>query len=80
MTVYMVVRMRATRSHTKNRRSHHALKDKKLTVDKETGVPHLSHRMCMTTGRYKGRKVIDVVSGSVKSVNKKEEAPKKEEK
>ena len=67
----MVVRMRATRSHTKNRRSHHALKQKNVVVDKETNVPHLRHRMCETTGQYRGRKVMDVVSKLAKT--KKEE-------
>lgn len=63
----MVVRMRSTRSHTRNRRSHHAIEVKNLGQDKETGVTHLRHRMCMETGRYKGRKVVDLVSKRTKS-------------
>jgi ribosomal protein L32 len=60
--------MRHTHGHTKNRRSHHAIKGKNLGVDKETKAVHLRHRVDMKTGRYKGRQVIDVV----KKVEKKQ--------
>lgn len=55
----MVVRMRHTRSHTKNRRSHHALKKPALSKD-ESGQPHLRHRLNPATGSYRGRKVFDL--------------------
>ncbi len=58
----MVVRMRHTRAHTANRRSHHKVKNQAIVTDKESGVPHLRHRVCLETGRYKGKKVIDLVS------------------
>lgn len=58
----MVVRMRHTKSHTANRRSHHALKAPKVVSDAKTGTVRLNHRLDMTTGMYKGRKVIDVVA------------------
>ncbi len=54
--VAMVVRMRHTRSHTKNRRSHHALSKPALTKD-EAGNPYLRHRVSKITGSYRGRKV-----------------------
>ena len=57
----MVVRMRHTRAHTANRRSHHALKAQVLSVC-ECGGMRLSHRACASCGRYKGRVVIDHVS------------------
>lgn len=57
----MVVRMRHTRSHTKNRRSHHALARPALTKD-ETGSAHLRHRLSNATGSYRGRKVLDLTS------------------
>lgn len=57
----MVVRMRHTRSHTANRRSHHALKEKVLAAC-ECGAPRMSHIACQTCGRYKGRVVIDVAA------------------
>lgn len=55
----MVVRMRHTRSHTRNRRSHHALSKPALSKD-EAGRAHLRHRMSKATGAYRGRKVIDL--------------------
>lgn len=50
----MSVRMRHTRSHTNNRRSHHALSDVATVVDKESGALRLSHRLDETTGMYRG--------------------------
>ena len=54
----MTVRMRHTRSHTKNRRSHHALAKPALSKD-ESGNFHLRHRLSSATGSYRGRKVVD---------------------
>ncbi len=66
----MVVRMRHTRAHTKNRRSHHRAPETSIVVDKETNVPHMRHRICLETGMYKGRQVLTVAN------NKKEKASK----
>ena len=55
----MVVRMRATRSHTANRRSHHALKGTRLTMSKE-GAVHPRHRVLLDGSQYRGRSVMDV--------------------
>ena len=57
----MVIRMRHTRAHTGNRRSHHALKGKALTKDKDTQNTHLRHRVDMKTGMYRGKKIINIV-------------------
>ena len=51
----MSVRMRHTSSHTKNRRSHHALKNKNILKDKETGAARLPHHLDETTGMYRGK-------------------------
>ena len=56
----MVIRMRHTRAHTKNRRSHHALKTPNLVVCKNCGAHHRPHHMCLECGFYKGRQVIDL--------------------
>ncbi len=65
----MVVRMRHTRAHTANRRSHHALKAPALTTD-TTGTVHLRHRASID-GVYKGRQVIgDPVKAVVKKQRK----------
>jgi ribosomal protein L32 len=55
----MTVRMRHTRSHTKNRRSHHALTNPALSKD-TAGNSHLRHRLSDASGTYRGRKVIDM--------------------
>ena len=51
----MSVRMRHTRGHTNNRRSHHALKSTNIVKDKETGNLRLPHRLDETTGMYRGK-------------------------
>lgn len=56
----MVIRMRHTRAHTKNRRSHHALSAPTLAVCKNCGAEHRPHHMCLKCGFYKGRQVIDL--------------------
>ena len=56
----MVVRMRHTRAQRANTRSHHRLESPAVTLDKNTGVPHLRHRASLVTGKYKDRQVIDV--------------------
>lgn len=68
----MSVRMRHTRAHSANRRSHHKVDGPTLSQD-STGASHLRHRVSPTTGMYKGRKVIDV-----KVKTKKEEAKAEE--
>ena len=56
----MVVRMRHTRSHTANRRSHHALKAPALAVCKNCSASHRPHHMCLECGFYNGRQIIDL--------------------
>jgi ribosomal protein L32 len=67
----MVVRMRHTRSHTANRRSHHALKSPALSKD-ATGEIHIRHRATIE-GMYKGRSVL---GDPVKKVLKKQAVKK----
>lgn len=55
----MVNRMRATRSHRNNRRSHHALKGARVSKCGNCSEPHKSHSICMNCGWYNGRKVLD---------------------
>lgn len=53
----MVVRMRATKSHRNNRRSHHKLANPPL-AQCECGAMHIRHRMCQACGKYRGRIVV----------------------
>jgi len=52
--------MRVNRSHTGNRRSHHALKEPRLSTCAKCSAQHLRHRMCPECGTYRGREVVDV--------------------
>ena len=65
----MNIRMRHTRSHTGNRRSHHALQENTLTKD-ESGTTHLRHRASLKTGTYRGRQVVDMVAKAAKAAKK----------
>lgn len=66
----MVIRMRHTRAHTKNRRSHHALKANTIVTDPKTKATHLRHRASLETGAYRGRQVVDVVKKATKAAKK----------
>lgn len=69
----MVVRMRHTRSHTGNRRSHHALTAGTMVNCGKCGAPRLRHRACPSCGEYRGR----VVAGNKKADKKIAKATKK---
>lgn len=60
----MSVRMRHTRAHTKNRRSHHSLTEANISNDQDG--KHLGHRVSPITGKYKGKEVISVSKTSKK--------------
>ena len=60
----MSVRMRHTRSQTKNRRSHHALVAIR-TIHTEKGL-RLSHRIDEATGTYRGREIVTAKEKGVK--------------
>jgi len=68
----MVVRMRHTRAHTANRRSHHALKNTSLGKCEKCFKPKLAHTACLECGFYRGKIVVD----KVKEVEKKQKKTK----
>lgn len=63
----MTVRMRHTSSHTKNRRSHHALVDGAIVTDKESGNLRLPHRLDEATGMYRGKQIASPITKVKKS-------------
>lgn len=67
----MVIRMRHTRAHTGNRRSHHALKSTNFTNCTNCDTPRKTHTICKNCGFYRGRKVIDMVKKVEKKQTKK---------
>lgn len=66
----MVNHMRHTRAHTGNRRSHHALKARTLSLCPECGAPKMNHTMCLNCGKYKSRVVVDVQAALAKKEKK----------
>lgn len=58
----MVIRMRHTRSHTANRRSHHALKSPEMAICKNCAGHHRPHHMCLNCGFYNGKQVLDLAA------------------
>ena len=70
----MTVRMRHTRSHTRNRRSHHALSTPRLSSCPKCSALHLRHRMCTNCGTYRGREVVDVMKRIVKRAERTKES------
>ncbi len=68
----MVVRMRHTKSHTANRRSHHALKAGGFVKCENCTELKKPHTVCKACGFYRGMKVVDMV----KKVEKKQKKAK----
>ena len=67
----MVNRMRATRAHRDNRRSHHALTEVRLSKCQNCSQMHIRHALCTNCGSYKGVKVIDMTALIAKKAAKK---------
>lgn len=64
--------MRHTKSHTANRRSHHALKEARFTVCEKCNKEHLMHRVCGNCGTYRGRMVVDTMKKTLRMAKKAE--------
>ncbi len=66
----MVVRMRHTKSHTKNRRSHHALVATNFAKCENCGELKKRHTVCSKCGYYRGKQVLDLVKKTEKKQKK----------
>ena len=66
----MVVRMRHTKSHTANRRSHHALKSTSFAKCENCKDLKRRHTVCSACGFYRGMKVIDLIKKTEKKQKK----------
>jgi len=66
----MVIRMRHTKSHTKNRRSHHALLATSFSKCANCQAPKRRHTVCPSCGYYRGKKVLDLVKKTEKKQKK----------
>ncbi|MEK7579133.1 MAG: 50S ribosomal protein L32 [Patescibacteria group bacterium] len=72
----MTVRMRHTRGHTGNRRSHHALTESAYTACSACGALRLKHHMCEKCGMYRGRIVIDMKAKGERQLKRRQEKMK----
>lgn len=68
----MTVRMRHTKGHTANRRSHHALTEARFSVCADCGASHIRHQACPSCGKYRGRVVIDMKAVNEKTLARKQ--------
>ena len=62
----MVVRMRHTKSHTANRRSHHALESTSFSKCENCKALKRRHTVCGGCGFYRGKKVLDLIKKTEK--------------
>ena len=60
----MTSRMRVTKGHSGNRRSHHALKAVRLSVCSNCGAKHERHKVCLECGFYRGKEVMTLKTKS----------------
>lgn len=68
----MTVRMRHTKGHTGNRRSHDGLSGPRLSACPSCGSSHIRHQICPVCGYYRGRTVIDMQAKTGRTLARKQ--------
>lgn len=68
----MVVRMRSTKGHRNNRRSHDALSALAVGKCKKCGAPQMLHRLCTECGNYRDKQILATITESPKTKAKAE--------
>lgn len=63
--------MRINQSATGKRRSHHGLKEPRLSKCQNCGEKHVRHKVCENCGFYKGKQYIDVEARLAKKIERK---------
>ena len=51
---------KTSKSRTRTRRSHHALRATNMSPCPQCGEPRESHRVCNACGHYRGRRIFEV--------------------
>ena len=64
--------MRHTSGHTRNLRSHHALKGARFETCPKCSAKHLMHRVCQNCGTYRTRMVVDTLKKTLRAAKKAE--------
>ena len=54
-----VPKRKTSKSKTNKRRSHNSLDLLNIINDNESGEPRISHRIDLSTGKYRGRQIIN---------------------
>lgn len=67
----MTVRMRHTRSHTRNRRAHHSLENKRFSTCEKCGATRVRHIACPQCGTYRKREVVDMDAAAKRKIDRK---------
>ena len=83
----MSSRMRVTKGHSGNRRSHHSLIGVRLSICDNCGAKHERHKVCLECGFYRGKEIISkkadeklVTRAESKAETKKEKKQSQEKK
>lgn len=75
----MSVRMRHTKSHSGNRRSHHGLKKGAISKCAKCGELKIPHTVCLNCGTYANKEIVDVLQKMTKKEKKKKEKELKQQ-